>query len=331
MILKTKGACDVNEILKDYIGKIRIGGQQAFRNLAMFPITSEEVIPFDYLTLDEALAKDLIEVVEIDDEGAVPELRVVNRSDRMVLILDGEELVGAKQNRIVNTTILVPGKETVVIPVSCVEQGRWGYASERFTSEKRLAPFRLRALKATSVHCSMKASGSFSSDQLEIWDDISARATRRRAKSDSLAMCEIYKKDRSSLNEYLEHFATVASQVGAVFVIDGRVVGLECFGKPETFRKAFEKLLESYAMDAIDPLKPGEGRKASSKAQVSEFIDSAAASRVEPYPAVGAGTDLRLDSKKCTGFALSHEEGVLHLSVFARDDGGKSRRPPRRR
>jgi hypothetical protein len=189
-----RGGCDVKETLKDYIGNIRIGGQQAFRNLAMFPITSDDAIPFDYLTLDEALSKGLLEVVEIDDEGAVPELRVVNRSEKMVLILDGEELVGAKQNRIVNTTILIPGNETVIIPVSCVEQGRWTYKSDRFQSENRLAPFRLRALKATSVHCSMKASGSFDSDQLEIWDDISARATRRRAESASQAMCEIYKK-----------------------------------------------------------------------------------------------------------------------------------------
>jgi hypothetical protein len=119
----------------------------------------------------------------------------------------------------------------------------------------------------------------------------------------------------------------VESQVGAVFIIDGKVVGMECFGKPETFRKTFKKLIESYAMDAIDSEKPKEGRKATSKAQVSEFIDSAAASRVEPYPAVGAGTDLRLDSKKCTGFALSHKEGVLHLSVFARDDRGNKLGP----
>jgi hypothetical protein len=36
----------------------------------------------------------------------VGELRVVNRSGKMALILSGEELVGDKQNRIVNTTIL---------------------------------------------------------------------------------------------------------------------------------------------------------------------------------------------------------------------------------
>ena len=320
----------MDEILKNYIGKIRIGGQQGFKNLAMFPITSDEVIPFDYQTLDEALSSDLVEVAEIDEEGSVPELRVINRSEAMVLILDGEELVGARQNRIVNTTILIPGNETVVIPVSCVEQGRWRYASERFKSEKRLAPFRLRALKAASVHCSMKESGSFNSDQLEVWHDISARASRRRAESAGMAMCEIYKKDRSLLNEYLEHFAMVESQVGAVFVIEGRVAGMDCFGKPETFRKTFEKLLESYAMDAIDTATEEEGRRASSKTQVFEFIDSAAESRVESYPAVGAGTDLRLDSRKCTGFALSHDKGLLHLSVFARDGRDRNRRPPRR-
>ena len=57
----------------------------------------------------------------------MPDLKVINKSEVMVLILDGEELVGAKQNRIVNTTILIPAKETVLIPVSCVEQGRWSY------------------------------------------------------------------------------------------------------------------------------------------------------------------------------------------------------------
>jgi hypothetical protein len=58
--------------------------------------------------------------------------------------LAGEELVGSKQNRIVNTTMLIQAKSTPVIPVSCVEQGRWNYRSPRFSSEERIMSPALR-------------------------------------------------------------------------------------------------------------------------------------------------------------------------------------------
>jgi len=315
----------VNEILENYLGRTRIGGQQAFKNLAVFPVTSDWVIPFDYLTLDEALSKGLIEVAEIDDHGSVPELKVVNRSDQMVLILDGEELVGAKQNRIVNTTVLIPAGETVVIPVSCVEQGRWAYTSRRFGTEKRLAPSTLRAMKSRQVLFSLRESDRFEADQGAIWNEISARAARRRAESDSMAMSEIYFRDRASLDDYLEHFAVTESQVGAVFAINGRVVGMDCFGKPETFAKSFKKLLESYALDAIDRATP-EDEKTPSREEASDFIESAGRSRVEARPAVALGVDCRLESEKCTGFALSHLDQVFHLSVFARDREDENRK-----
>ena len=44
-----------------------------------------------------------------------------------VLFLEGEELVGAKQNRILNTSVLIAAHTKSKIPVSCVEAGRWGY------------------------------------------------------------------------------------------------------------------------------------------------------------------------------------------------------------
>jgi hypothetical protein len=70
----------------------------------------------DYLTLDEALAGGLVEVTEKDLGGSVPELQVVNKFSQMILILDGEELVGAKQNWIVNTTILIQVGTTPKFP-----------------------------------------------------------------------------------------------------------------------------------------------------------------------------------------------------------------------
>ena len=44
--------------------------------------------------------------------------------------------------------------------------------------------------------------------------------------------------------------------MGAVLLIDGKVVGLDSFGNPETFSRVFKKLLESYALDAIDQFNP---------------------------------------------------------------------------
>lgn len=54
----------------------------------------------DYLMLEEALQVNLLTVTEVHEGGVVNNLRVTNRAQQAVLIVDGEELVGAKQNRI---------------------------------------------------------------------------------------------------------------------------------------------------------------------------------------------------------------------------------------
>jgi hypothetical protein len=105
-------------ILNQYLDQIKIGGKQVYKNLALFPLLSGQAVSLDYLTMDEALNEGLMEVTEVSEGGHVPDLKVVNKSPRMILILDGEELVGAKQNRIVNTTILVAALSTLVITVN---------------------------------------------------------------------------------------------------------------------------------------------------------------------------------------------------------------------
>ena len=179
--------------------------------------------------MDEALSENLIEVVEIDEGGSVPELKVINKSEIMVLILDGEELVGAKQNRIVNTTILITAKETVVIPVNCVEEGRWSYDTDRFHSEERIMAPTMRAMKVQQVNYPVRQLGNFRSDQGAIWNEISKKASRQKAESDSMATAEIYRKERPAIDDYLENFTMVDSQIGAIFLINGRVVGMDCF------------------------------------------------------------------------------------------------------
>jgi hypothetical protein len=313
----------MNKEIASYFKQIRLGQRQSYKNLALYRLLSDCSSELDYLLLDEAMAQGLVELMEISEGGSVPELRVVNKAQVPVLILDGEELVGAKQNLAVNTTILVAAKSTVLIPVSCVERGRWFYNAPRFRSEERMMSYNLRRIKCNHVNQSVRYSGEFRADQGAIWDGIAEQAERMEAESPSEAMSAIYEKKRPSLEEYTRRFEPVQSQIGAIFIINGRVVGLDAFGKADTFSKVLKKLLQSYALDALawhDPEK---------KYQVAEdvamqFLEAAQRTEAVGRPAVSLGTDFRMESGGVKGFALLLGGEVLHLSLFSIDEEGKT-------
>lgn len=317
------------QVIADYLKEAQIGERQEYKNLAVYHLVSGAASPLDYMTLDEALTAGLVEITEIDQGGSVPELKLANRSTRRVLILDGEELVGAKQNRVVNTTILVEAGTVTVLPVSCVEAGRWSYDTDHFRSEERVMAAEMRAMKMGQVHESVRDSCEFRSDQGAIWEEIDAKARRRKATSPSMAMSEIYEKERPALEEYVRQFRPVAGQVGAAFLINGRVAGLDSFDKPDTLAKVFKKLLASYALDAIDRFNPA-GKHEARREDAAEFLKRCLECDVDPYPSVALGTDCRLTSKRATGFALLVEQQVVHLSAFRRvrgrgEEGSESR------
>jgi len=314
----------MQEFIREYLEMAKVGRKQVYKNMAVYPLLSDYSLGLEYILLDEALGSGVIEVTEVNDHGAVPNLKVHNKAPKMVLILDGEELVGAKKNRIVNTTILIGANATVVIPVSCVEQGRWSYNTPRFHSEERIMPSRMRALKSEQVQNSIRLRGEYQADQSAIWADISERANRRQAMSPSMAMANIYEKDLPSLHEYLQHFSLIGYQVGAVFTINGEVVGMDAFGRPETFSKVFRKLVQSYALDAIDWIEENKADE-SGAGHVTYFTKGILSCKLETHDSVGIGRDCRLESGKLTGFALSLDGKVLHMSVFARLAGVQGR------
>ena len=92
---------------------------------------------------------------------------------------------------------------------------------------------------------------------------------------------------------------------------------MDCFGKPETFEKVFDKLVESYALDAIDTPEAEQDSRIDAD-QATNFVHNPTTCRVKPHPSVGLGTDCRLESKAITGFALAHDDQILHLSAFSK-------------
>ena len=93
-----------------FLSSLTIGSPTTANALSVYPLLrSSAEAPF-YDTLSDAVRAGTLHITEVSAAGSVPELRVVNDGKRPVLIIDGEELIGAKQNRIVNLTVLVPSR-----------------------------------------------------------------------------------------------------------------------------------------------------------------------------------------------------------------------------
>ena len=296
------------------LSSVTLGEPAQFRSLTVIPLLApEERIP-GYVLLDDALARKLAHVTEVSESGSVPELLFVNDAEDRVLLIDGEELVGARQNRILNVSILVGGLQKVVIPVSCVEQGRWSYRSRHFESAERTLFASARAKKSQHVSASLRASGSRYANQAEIWSDISHKAASLHVHSETEAMSDIYEQRRGRIEDYVTAFAPQPRQAGAIFAIGGRITGLEFFDAAETFRKLMAKLVRSYAMDAIE--QPAAESRPPVEEVVRRFLDDMQAAALQRFKALGEGEDLRIESATIAGGALAADDRIVHLCAF---------------
>jgi len=305
---------EIHEQIEDTLAALAAGAEVEFRNLRMTPLLGGGVRAPDYLLLDEALEQGAVRITEVSEDGSVPELRLENRAARAVLLLDGEELVGAKQNRVLNVTLLAAAGATLVVPVSCVESGRWSHVSPEFSTARRSLYASGRARKMEQVSASMRATGSPRSDQGAVWDDIDAKMSRVASHSPSAAMAAMYEDHAAPLDDYRNAFRPATGQVGAVFSIDGRACGLELLDAAPTFAKLLPKLVESYALDAIDEALGGGGADA---ATPDGLLAGLAQARWEAFPAVGEGTDVRAESGRVFAAGLVARDRVVHLSAFA--------------
>jgi hypothetical protein len=197
------------------------------------PLTRKNPVARDYLTLTEAFRKEGVEVSEVSEGGDVPKLLLKNKLDQDVFAADGETLLGAKQNRILNTSLYATSHCEIVIPVSCVERGRWRYSSRKFRQSDYSEFYRSRAAKMESVSaCLATGTDDRHSDQGEVWRQMDAKRRQFGAHAPTGSMDDIYESRRPHLEQYVRNFQAQPDQVGAAFAIDGKVMGIELFEEP---------------------------------------------------------------------------------------------------
>ncbi len=290
----------------------RVGGPQHYRHLVVYPLFTEGLARMDYLTLDQALGKGWLVITE-KGEGSVPELLVENRADEPVFLLAGEIVRGGKQNRVISQDVLLaPRSGPISLGVFCVEEGRWTMESGRFAGEREMAHSNLRqTLSAPAVA------------QERVWGEVArkAEAVAPEAGGGSKYVGRVYAADevQRDVAEYTKGIVLPRGANGMAVVIGGRVVGAELFGDAGLFAKLRDKLLRSYALDAIECK---FGRRALQDGRMVErFLQRAATARLMAEQSVGVGRYFKIQGGGLYGSVLTwHEQdgahGVVHAGLF---------------
>jgi hypothetical protein len=331
----------MERIVNSTLLSLELGKLQSFENLAVFPVLFPKNGGPEYITLREALERGVFSVTEVSAGGSVPDLKVENRGDIAVLLLDGEELAGAKQNRILNTTIFVAPKSSVKVPVSCTEHGRWSSVSNEFRESGHMMAANLRRVNLGAVSRSLDASREFRSDQGRVWNEVAMLHEDLRVSSPTGAMKAVFDAKQADLDGYLKQFPAVDGQKGMIVFIGGAVAGLDFISRTQAYGVLHAKLVKSYAMEAMvaglreRPERRGifgrpkksekEGSESSGKSAgktpdesaAREFLKSATACDEKAYESVGEGWSYRHTGRDVVGSALAVESMVVHAAFFS--------------
>jgi len=288
---------------------LQLGEPHTHRGITIVPIFPLRNPAAAYLTLEEALPRGL-RIDEVSDRGSVPELVVRNPLDERVLLYDGEELIGAKQNRILNVSVLIEAGARTPIPVSCVEAGRWHRNSMTFTAADHTAGPELRLRKAVALESNALARGAAQSD---VWDAIAEKSHRLGVDSPTAAHADLFQGRGEVMRELADAFALQPGQCGMALVLpDGRAC-LDYLSRPEAFARHHRKLLHGYLLDAIEQL----DRPAAEAVRANVLVAVVSGAVATRRPSASLGSDLRIKAAGVMASGLELDGEVLQLSAYA--------------
>jgi hypothetical protein len=305
----------MNPGIAELFRSVTVTEPQSAGGLTVFGLRTAAPSKLSYTTLDDALESETLTITEISEGGSVPTLKLSNKTGRRVFLMAGEQLIGSKQNRVLNTSLLVEVDAEIPIPVSCVERGRWSYRSEKFTSHGTASPGELRKMMSRDVTRFYLTEAAPASDQGAVWAKVAQVSACLGTRSDSGAMEQIYEDHGPTLEEKAQKLKCPEGCNGVVFVRKGQVVGADMFDQPETLRKLWTKLLRAQLLDIL--AESDTTAAIPEPTVVRQWLESAAKSEAKAYQSPALGEDVRLKGEHVAGAGLVVEEQPVHVQVFA--------------
>jgi len=293
--------------------------------LSVVQLATGDQNTFEYISSGAAIKRELITVKEVNEGGVVNTLMVINNSDHFVFFMDGDILAGAKQNRVLNTSLLLAPQSKTGIPVSCVEQGRWRHVSPNFSSTDYIAPVAMRSAKAQKVSMNLKERLSFAADQSEVWHGVAEFQSASGVESRTSNLSDVYEKKRLELEKFVTNFIPIEGANGVAFFLGQDLVTIDLFNRTDVFSEYLPKMLRGIGLEAM-VLKEGKKtvHEAEAKFRVLDLLDRVGAVEAQTFPGAAAGEEKRFDVEQYSGFELGYGERRIHTAVL------KGRTTPRR-
>ncbi|MEO0137670.1 MAG: DUF6569 family protein [candidate division WOR-3 bacterium] len=280
----------------------KIGDPIFLRNLVLYPIKDgSENDGITIKTIEEAIKNKQAIFRELD----TPQINTIifdNKGNSPVLMLDGEELTGAMQNRIIAQSFIAQARTQSRVPVICAEAKRWetiggfktGYCSYP----------RVRSILASSMSKNLNT-------QSEVWKEIERKLTVTRTKSRTSSMHEIFDNLNEEIDRYLEGFEGLNSNtVGFIGVAGRQILGCDIFCSPDVYHKFEKKLLRSYALDAIEH-QTTRGTGVEVESFLTHLIKSLSKNEQDARM-----QHLRFKSKNLVGQMVLYKGTPVHISAF---------------
>ena len=304
------------DVVRDWLEQgppngLRLGSPQTAGRLTLLPVFHDGPA-LEYVTFADAQKDGSAEITEVGEAGAVSTLEVTTSSKVPVLMIDGEILIGLKQNRVLNTTILVPAKTTLKVPVACVEAGRWRRATSKAgRADYALSP-KIRAMKRHSVTLSARASGKFTADQGAVWDEVAGSLGDLGVHSETLAYSDIEKQRRPEIQDRLSQLRPEPGQSGVLALIGGEPVAFDLFDRPSTLAGMWQGLIGSYIAES---LVPNPSNQPTDLEAAVKWIRGAGAGEATRHQAVGLGESVSITGPKHETSALVVDGVAIHIAT----------------
>lgn len=324
----------------DFISNVGIGQCAHAGRLTLISILAPKgtlsAVSQPYLLYQQAHDARLISIEEVSTAGVVGELQVANRGNQPVLLVEGEVLLGMKQTRVLNVTILVPAQTVLRVPVSCVESGRWQAVSGEATGKAaiHLAPS-VRAWKTVTVARSMRSARTFASDQGEVWAGVDRVLDGNGAVAPSRSYADLEVVGTPAGGDITRTMEPAPRQVGVLALVGWQVSSVDVFESPQVLRSLWSGLVASYQAEAFATGdRKGPVAKARAEGAAWGWFKSIAQGSIGVGPEIGLGAHVTVVAPGMEAAALVNDGRVVHLSAFrAHTHASATRfvRPARRR